>query len=98
MPRRRDGSLGAPPGRVTSSRLYAMVRSRGYPGGADHFRHLMLHYRPRVQPQAYLRLKTLPGEHDGRDAEGRATQEQLPKHRSTGPTSESAPSGGPSAP
>jgi len=48
--------------RLTSSRLYAMVRERGYPGGEDHFRHLMLHYRPRAQPEAYLRLKTLPGE------------------------------------
>jgi transposase len=48
--------------RLTASRLYAMVRSRGYPGGEDHFRHLMLHYRPRAQPEAYLRLKTLPGE------------------------------------
>jgi len=47
--------------RLTASRLYAMVRSRGYPGGEDHFRHLMLHYRPRAQPEAYLRLKTLPG-------------------------------------
>jgi transposase len=48
--------------RLCASRLYAMVRERGYPGGADHFRHLMMHYRPRAQPEAYLRLKTLPGE------------------------------------
>ena len=48
--------------RLTASRLWAMVRERGYPGGEDHFRHLMLHYRPRAQPEAYLRLKTLPGE------------------------------------
>ena len=47
---------------LCASRLYAMVRERGYPGGADHFRHLMMHYRPRAQPEAYLRLKTLPGE------------------------------------
>jgi transposase len=39
-----------------------MVRERGYPGGEDHFRHLMRHYRPRAQSEAYLRLKTLPGE------------------------------------
>jgi transposase len=48
--------------RLCASRLYAMVRERGYGGGADHFRHLMQHYRPRAQPEAYLRLKTLPGE------------------------------------
>lgn len=47
---------------LTASRLYAMVRERGYRGGEDHFRHLMAHYRPRPQPEAYLRLKTLPGE------------------------------------
>ena len=48
--------------RLTASRLYAMVQERGYTGGADHFRHLIAHYRPRPQPEAYLRLRTLPGE------------------------------------
>ncbi|WP_462331118.1 IS21 family transposase [Thiohalocapsa halophila] len=48
--------------RLSAARLYAMVRERGYRGGADHFRHLIAHYRPRPQPEAYLRLKTLPGE------------------------------------
>jgi transposase len=48
--------------RLTASRLHAMVRERGYTGGPDHFRHLMAHYRPRPEPEAYLRLKTLPGE------------------------------------
>ncbi|MGC1954477.1 MAG: IS21 family transposase, partial [Gammaproteobacteria bacterium] len=47
---------------LTASRLYAMVRERGYPGGADHFRHQIAGYRPRPQPEAFLRLKTLPGE------------------------------------
>jgi transposase len=47
---------------LTASRLYAMVRERGYSGGPDHFRHLIAHYRPRPQPEAYLRLRTLPGE------------------------------------
>jgi transposase len=48
--------------RLTASRLHAMVSERGYTGGQDHFRHLIAHYRPRPQPEAYLRLKTLPGE------------------------------------
>ena len=48
--------------RLTASRLHAMVRERGYSGGEDHFRHLIAHHRPRPQPEAYLRLKTLPGE------------------------------------
>ena len=47
---------------LTASRLYSMVRERGYSGGPDHFRHLVAHYRPRPEPEAYHRLKTLPGE------------------------------------
>ena len=47
---------------LTASRLYAMVRERGYRGGPDHFRHLIAHHRPRPIPEAYLRLRTLPGE------------------------------------
>jgi transposase len=39
-----------------------MVRERGYTGGPDHFRHPIAMQRPRPQPEAYLRLKTLPGE------------------------------------
>jgi transposase len=47
---------------LTASRLYAMVKARGYPGGIDHFRHLISYYRPRPAAEAYLRLRTLPGE------------------------------------
>ena len=47
---------------LTASRLYAMVRERGYCGGPDHFRHLIAHHRPRPIAEAYLRLRTLPGE------------------------------------
>ena len=47
---------------LRASRLYHMVRERGYPGSADHFRHLMRRYRPRPAAEAYLRLRTLPGE------------------------------------
>jgi len=67
--------------RLTASRLYAMVRERGYPGGPDHFRHLIAMQRPRPQPEAYLRLRTLPGEqaqvdwaHFGQLTIGRATR------------------------
>ena len=45
-----------------ASRLYAMVRERGYPGGPSQFRHRVSQLRPRKLPEAYLRLKTLPGE------------------------------------
>jgi transposase len=48
--------------KLTASRLHAMVRERGYAGGPDHFRHLISLHRPRPQSEAYLRLRTLPGE------------------------------------
>jgi transposase len=48
---------------LTASRLYAMVQERGYDGGPDHFRHQVACLRPRPQPEAFQRLKTLPGEH-----------------------------------
>ena len=47
---------------LTASRLYGMVCERGYSGGPDHFRHLISLHRPRPLPEAYLRLRTLPGE------------------------------------
>lgn len=47
---------------LTARRLYEMVRSRGYEGGPDHFRHLIALHRPRPRAEAYLRLTTLPGE------------------------------------
>jgi transposase len=47
---------------LTASRLYGMVRERGYSGRPDHFRHLIARHRPRPKAEAYLRLRTLPGE------------------------------------
>ena len=47
---------------LRASRLYAMVRSRGYPGAADHFRAIIARLRPRPAAEAYLRLRTLPGD------------------------------------
>ena len=46
---------------LTASRLYVMVRERGYRGGPDHFRHLIACHRPRPKAEAYLRLRSLPG-------------------------------------
>jgi hypothetical protein len=45
---------------LTASRLFAMVRERGYRGGPDHFRHLVACHRPRQPAEAYLRLRSLP--------------------------------------
>jgi transposase len=48
--------------RLRASRMYAMARERGYSGGPDYFRHIVSRYRPRPTAEAYLRLRTLPGE------------------------------------
>jgi transposase len=39
-----------------------MVKERGYPGCPDHFRSLIARVRPRRPAEAYMRLRTLPGE------------------------------------
>lgn len=47
---------------LTAARLFDMVHERGYSGSPDHFRHLVATLRPRPPAEAYLRLRTLPGE------------------------------------
>jgi transposase len=47
---------------LTASRLYVMAYGRGYRGSPDHFRHVIACHRPRPKAEAYLRLRTLPGE------------------------------------
>jgi transposase len=47
---------------LTAARLHAMVAERGYVGGPSHFRLLVAQMRPRPPAEAYLRLRTLPGE------------------------------------
>lgn len=66
---------------LRASRLYAMVRERGYPGAPDHFRAIVARLRPRPAAEAYLRLRTLPGDqaqvdwaHFGKLAIGRAVR------------------------
>ena len=65
--------------RLRASRLYTMVRERGYRGAPDHFRTVVARLRPAPAAEAYLRLRTLPGEqgqvdwaHFGRLRIGRA--------------------------
>ncbi len=48
--------------KLRASRLYQMVKERGYPGAPDHFRTIVARYRPRPPAEAFLRLRTLPGE------------------------------------
>src|SRR6186713_3340898 len=64
---------------LRASRLYQMVRERGYPGAPDHFRAIVARLRPRPSAAGYLRLRTLQGEqgqvdwaHFGKLAIGRA--------------------------
>ena len=66
---------------LRASRLYAMAKGRGYRGGPDHFRHIVSRFRPRPSAEAYLSLKTLPGEqgqvdwgHFGKVVIGKATR------------------------
>lgn len=48
--------------KLNATRLFHMVRERGYPGKVDHFRDIVARYRPRQKTEARLRLRTLPGE------------------------------------
>lgn len=64
---------------LTAGRLHAMVWERGYRGGPSRFRAVIARHRPRPAAEAYLRLRTLPGEqaqcdwaHFGHLAIGRA--------------------------
>lgn len=66
---------------LPASRLFEMCRQRGYQGSGEHFRHRVALLRPRPKAEAYLRLKTLPGEqaqvdwgHFGSLTVGRATR------------------------
>jgi transposase len=47
---------------LSAARLCEMARARGYRGGASQFRAHVAQLRPRRPAEAYLRLKTLPGE------------------------------------
>jgi transposase len=48
--------------KLPASRLFDMMRDRGYKGGPDYFRHMIASIRPRQPAEAYLRLRTLQGE------------------------------------
>jgi len=47
---------------LTAARLYVMVCDRGYLGAQSHFRRIVATLRPRRPVEAFLRLRTLPGE------------------------------------
>jgi transposase len=47
---------------LCASRVYWMTKERGYAGSECHLRRLVARLRPAKPTEAYLRLKTLPGE------------------------------------
>ncbi|MBZ5708085.1 hypothetical protein [Nannocystis pusilla] len=47
---------------LSSSRLLVMLRERGYPGQKSRLREVVARLRARPKGEAYLRLRTLPGE------------------------------------
>lgn len=70
--------------KLCASRLFEMVKERGYPGRPDHFRAVVSRFRPRPVPEAFMRLRTLPGEvaqcdwgHFGKIKIGRAQRRLL---------------------
>jgi len=48
--------------KLCASRLFEMVRLRGYKGAPDHFRSIVARHRPSPPAEAYLRLRTMPAE------------------------------------
>ena len=48
--------------RLHASRLYQMVRDRGYAGSESHFRRIVREYRPRPAAEPFARLDMPPGE------------------------------------
>jgi transposase len=47
---------------LTATRIYEMVKARGYPAGVVQVRRFVRKVRPASRAEAYLRLATLPGE------------------------------------
>lgn len=47
---------------LTAARLFHMLKARGYQGSEAHLRAVVQRIRPRLKAEAYLRLRTLPGE------------------------------------
>jgi transposase len=56
------GDLLAQHPRLRATRVHAMLRARGYPGGVFMVRRYVRTIRPAARAEAYLRLQTLPGE------------------------------------
>lgn len=47
---------------LRSTRVFAMLKERGYRGGPDHIRRVVGRLRPKKPAEAFRRLRTMPGE------------------------------------
>ena len=47
---------------LRASRLFVMIKERGYPGSPDHLRRVVSRLRPKKPAEAFQRLRTMPGE------------------------------------
>jgi len=56
-----ENTLKAHP-RLRATRIFQMIRVRGYKGSADHLRRVVRQLRPAGQKEAFLQLRTFPGE------------------------------------
>lgn len=70
--------------RLQASRLWRMAKARGFVGSESSFRAAVAQFRPRKPAEAFLRLRTLPGEqaqadwaHFGKVQVGRAERQLL---------------------
>jgi hypothetical protein len=48
--------------RLRATRLFSMLKARGYPGGVHAVRRYLQRTRPKPKAEAFFRLETLPGE------------------------------------
>lgn len=48
--------------KLNATRIYHMVKERGYTGAPGHFRTIIRRMRPQPKGEAFLQLSTLPGE------------------------------------
>ncbi|MCX7178616.1 MAG: hypothetical protein NTX56_07515, partial [Proteobacteria bacterium] len=53
---------------LPASRLYDMVRMRGYVGGSDHFRHIIALHRQMLKPEMRIETQPLASESQNRNA------------------------------
>ena len=72
--------------RLPASRLFHMVKERGYPCGPDHFRAIIARHRPRPQPRRFSGCARSPA------SKPKSTGHTSARSRSAGRSADSSPS------